>query len=116
MDLPEIEYLSSRGYEIERVTHYQFRVESVFDMFPRRKRCFNLANKVWGYYPDNLVKLVKFVDEQVAIADKILDEAIAAGRIQDEDEPVVQGRREYRESDDHRAAFWTRPKFKKAGA
>jgi len=70
---------------------------------------------VWGYYPGNLGELVRFVDEQVKIADKILDEAIASGRIQDEDQPVAQGRREYRESDDHKAAFWTRPKFRKAG-
>ena len=76
----EIEALNKRGYLVEQKTQWQFRIESVLDLYPRHRRFHNIANQSRGEYP-RLEKLVEFVDAQVAIADRILDEAINRGQL-----------------------------------
>jgi hypothetical protein len=83
----EIKALKKRGYQVEELTPYQFRVECVLDLYPVRRRFHNIANQERGEYPNypmaKMEKLIAFVDEQVKAADDLLDAAIKAGAIPD---------------------------------
>jgi len=77
----EIKDLKKRGYLVEQLTPYQFRVECILDLYPTRKRFHNIATQERGEYPVNKLNvLTAFIDAHVAKADAILDEAIAAGK------------------------------------
>lgn len=92
------EQLRKRGYEIKQLSPTHFRVEAVLDLYPVRCRWHNIATSRRGDWiqhrrePD----MVKFIDDQVAQADKILDKAIAEGKFQEEicrmDQPEPQQR------------------------
>lgn len=82
----EIEALHKRGYLIEKKTPYQFRVECVLDLYPKRKRFHNIANQERGEYPFGfnkkaLHRLIVFVDAQIKAADEVLDHAIRNGEL-----------------------------------
>ena len=75
--------LEKRGYEIKKLTRYQYRVECVLDLYPVHCRYHNIANDARGTWGDLTTddQIAAFIDAQVAVADKILDEAIAKGEI-----------------------------------
>lgn len=82
----EIEALHKRGYQVEKKTPYQFRIECVLDLYPKRKRYHNIANQERGEYPfgfgkKSLQALTAFVDAQIKAADEILDHAIRDGQL-----------------------------------
>lgn len=81
----EIEALHKRGYQVKQLTPYQFRIECVIDLYPKRRRFHNIANQKRGGYPFypvvKLEKLLAFVDEQIKAADEILDRAIKSGQL-----------------------------------
>jgi hypothetical protein len=80
--------LRKRGYEIKELSKTHYRVEAVLDLYPVRCRWHNIATGKRGDWihlrrePD----MVKFIDQQVALADAILDKAIADGKFVDEPE------------------------------
>ena len=81
MVINEIKELEKRGYYIEKLTPYQFRVECVIDLYPVRRRFHNIATQQRGEYPvDKLKVLTAFIDRHVLAADQILDMAIAEGK------------------------------------
>lgn len=84
----EIKALKAKGYQVEELTPYQYRVECVLDLYPTRKRFHNISNQARGAYPFGyekkaMQKLIVFVDEQVKAADAILDAAIKNGQLDD---------------------------------
>lgn len=113
----EVEALHRKGYQIEQLTPYQFRVECVLDLYPRRRRFHNIANQARGEYPYRFCGPVKelaaFVDEQVKAADAILDKAIASGQL--DVTGAGDGQRERRKwLSDNNPIWWT--KYTKVGA
>lgn len=83
----EIDVLKAKGYQVEKLTLYQYRVECVLDLYPTRKRFHNIANQKRGQYPDpwrvKTKVLIDFVDAQIRDADEIFDAAIKSGELND---------------------------------
>lgn len=102
--------LKARGYQVEKLTPYQYRIEAVFDLYIIRFRWHNIADGNRGsWHGLNEQQLTKLIDQQVAIADVILDREIAAGRITEEGEPVGVGKR-----DVDSAIWWSQAGLKKS--
>jgi hypothetical protein len=102
--------LERRGYKVEKLTPYQYRIECVFDLYVIRFRWHNIANNTRGsWHGLNEQQLTNLIDQQVAIADAILDREIAAGRITEECEPVAVGKR-----DVDSAIWWTKKGLEKS--
>lgn len=90
--------LERSGYQVKKLTPYQFRAECVLDIYPVNRRFINIATRKsggWAHLKD-FDAFKSFVDEQVAAADAILDKAIAEGKFQEElcrmDQPEPQQR------------------------
>jgi len=82
--------LERRGYEVKRLSHYQYRLECVFDLYTVRFRWHNIANNTRGsWHGMNENQLCELINQQVVIADAILDRMIAAGEITEDGEPIV---------------------------
>jgi hypothetical protein len=60
----EIEILQKRGYQVHELTPYQFRVESILDLYPKRRRYHNITTQERGHYPP-AKDLPAFVEAQV---------------------------------------------------
>jgi hypothetical protein len=72
--------LKKRGYLIERLTEYQFRVECVLDLYPVRYRWHNVSNgKRGSWHGFTEDKLVSLIGEQTKQADAILDKFVESG-------------------------------------
>lgn len=107
-----INALKANGYQVERLTPYQYRVESVFDLYIIRFRWHNIANGERGGWRGTSVEgLQKLIDRHVAIADAILDREIAAGHVIEE--PVNQGPY-VRGKDVDSKIWWTKPGLEKS--
>jgi len=85
-------------------------LECVFDLYIIRFRWHNIANNTRGsWHGLNEQQLTNLIDQQVAIADGILDREIAVGRITEEGEPVAAGKR-----DVDSAIWWTKKGLEKS--
>jgi len=71
--------LEKRGYEIKKLTSTHYRVEAVLDLYPVHDRWHNIADGNRGSWRDLKTdhQIAAFIDAQIAIADAILDKAIA---------------------------------------
>jgi len=99
--------LERKGYKVERLTSYQFRIECVFDLYVIRFRWHNIANNTRGsWHGLNEQQLINLIDQQVALADAILDRMIVNGEITEDGEPIVRGN-DYPKSDVDSAIWWT---------
>jgi len=113
--------LERRGYEVKRLSHYQYRLECVFDLYTVRFRWHNIANNTRGsWHGMNENQLCELINQQVAIADAILDRMIAAGEITEDGEPIavyggksdLWGSQPKRDVDS--AIWWTQAGLKKS--
>lgn len=76
--------LRAKGYQVEKLTPYQYRVECVFDLYIIRFRWHNIADGNRGsWHGMDANQLCGLIDKNVAIADAILDREIAAGHVFD---------------------------------
>ncbi len=102
--------LKAKGYQVERLTQWQYRIECVFDLYIVRFRFHNIANGQRGNWSGlNEYHLCKLIDKHVAIADSILDAEIKAGRITPDGEVVG-----VRNRDVDSAIWWTKAGLKKS--
>ena len=63
----ELKDLKKAGYQVDELTPYQFRIDMVLDLYPKRRRFHNIRTQERGTYPENLKE---FVAKQVAAAPK----------------------------------------------
>lgn len=60
----ELKAIRKAGFDVLELTPYQFRVNHVIDLYPKRRKFHNIKSKQRGHYPIERKELLEFLNQQ----------------------------------------------------
>lgn len=75
--MDEIKAIRKAGHDVRELTPYQFRINHVLDLYPKRRKFHNIKTQERGHFPTDAKRLLAFIEKQSA---GVKDEQPKSGR------------------------------------